>query len=56
MADDKSTVHSMGQAIDDFLGALYEYPLPVTDSNRPGILTSGMVKGIRAASTSMLLY
>ncbi|GJJ11156.1 hypothetical protein Clacol_005387 [Clathrus columnatus] len=45
LADEKSTARSIGQAIDSLLVTLYDYPLPVTEANRPGILTSGMVKG-----------
>lgn len=62
LASDKSTASSIGARVDKLLDDLYEYPLPVDKANRPGVLTSGIVKGTEnchsatAYSPLQLLY
>ena len=45
LASNNSTSSTIGTRIDKFLSDLYDYPLPVDKANRPGALTSGMVRG-----------
>ena len=62
LASNKSTASSIGARVDKLLDDLYEYPLPVVKANRPGMLTSGIVKGteschsVTAYSPLRLLY
>ncbi|KAF8586360.1 hypothetical protein K439DRAFT_1659729 [Ramaria rubella] len=44
LASKNSTARSIGAGVDKLLDDLYDYPLPVYKANRPGALTSGMVK------------
>ncbi|KDQ20372.1 hypothetical protein BOTBODRAFT_26373 [Botryobasidium botryosum FD-172 SS1] len=46
LATDSSTAKSIRKDIDALISDLYEHPLPVPTAKRPGILTSGMVRGL----------
>jgi hypothetical protein len=45
LAEQGSDTRSLMDKLDNFLLELYDSPLPVPDAARPGVLTSGMVKG-----------